>query len=425
MKIEPHCRHPSAAAAMSPNAGPVPARRRRSFWLAVIAATLQVADMQVPGLTLPGDAPSAHAQAPQRPPVDDPFAEELNPFPRADTAKPRTGQTPRSTTPRKDKEKEKEKERDLDEELTEPLPRKSVPRDERADRGAVDLEDDQPAPRPRPKARPMLPGSDLLPFPDVDMAPPEEDSPAQKLLVKADKLDRKGKYEEAKRLVLEAIAEDPKLPVARLALSIVSRHLGDFEGSVEACSAGLRLDPMNAELYLRRGIAWFHLGRHGIALEDFEDAAGMAYDDPRPELWRGLTLMELDKPLEAISAYSSAIRRDRTYDLAWLNRGLAYLVTDEPSKAELDFDQAIRHDPRDARAWFNRGVAQARQQEYRNAADSYGEALRIDSKFVAARRNLDALRGRNGAGGRPTRSLPDAEIVPAGRPLPTPAAGNG
>jgi len=425
MKIEPHCRHPSAAAAMSPNAGPVPARRRRSFWLAVIAATLQVADMQVPGLTLPGDAPSAHAQAPQRPPVDDPFAEELNPFPRADTAKPRTGQTPRSTTPRKDKEKEKEKERDLDEELTEPLPRKSVPRDERADRGAVDLEDDQPAPRPRPKARPMLPGSDLLPFPDVDMAPPEEDSPAQKLLVKADKLDRKGKYEEAKRLVLEAIAEDPKLPVARLALSIVSRHLGDFEGSVEACSAGLRLDPMNAELYLRRGIAWFHLGRHGIALEDFEDAAGMAYDDPRPELWRGLTLMELDKPLEAISAYSSAIRRDRTYDLAWLNRGLAYLVTDEPSKAELDFDQAIRHDPRDARAWFNRGVAQARQQEYRNAADSYGEALRIDPKFVAARRNLDALRGRNGAGGRPTRSLPDAEIVPAGRPLPTPAAGNG
>jgi tetratricopeptide (TPR) repeat protein len=182
---------------------------------------------------------------------------------------------------------------------------------------------------------------------------------------------------------------------------------------------------MNAELYLRRGIAWFHLGRHGIALEDFEDAAGMAYDDPRPELWRGLTLMELDKPLEAISAYSSAIRRDRTYDLAWLNRGLAYLVTDEPSKAELDFDQAIRHDPRDARAWFNRGVAQARQQEYRNAADSYGEALRIDSKFVAARRNLDALRGRNGAGGRPTRSLPAAEIVPAGRPLPTPAAGNG
>lgn len=424
MKIESRCRRPSVAAAMPAIAFVVPALRRLPVWMAVIAATVQVGGgLYVPGLELPGDASAAHAQVPQRPPVDDPFAEELNPFPRADTAKPRTGQTPRSTAPRKDREREKEKEkdRDLDEELTEPLPRKGVPRDDRGDRGPVELEDDQRPSRPRPKARPMPPGADLLPFPDVDMDPPEEESPAQKLLVKADKLDRKGKYEEAKALVLEAIAEDPKLPMARLAMSIVTRHLGDFEGSVEACSVGLRLDPMNAELYLRRGIAWFHLGRHGIALEDFEDAAGMAYDDPRPELWRGLTLMELDKPLEAISAYSSAIRRDRTYDLAWLNRGLAYLVTDEPSKAELDFDQAIRHDPRDARAWFNRGVAQARQQEYHNAADSYGEALRIDPKFDAARRNLDALRGRNGAGGRAARSLPAAEIVPAGRPLPTPA----
>lgn len=395
-------------------------------WTALVVVALHAGGgLTLPGLSLPGDASEAHAQAQQRPPVDDPFAEELNPFPRAETPKPRTGQTPRSTGSRREKEKDREKERDLDEELTEPLPRKNAPRAEEPVRQPIELEDEPPPPRQRPGAKPMIPGADLLPFPGVDMPPPEEDSPAQKLLIKADKLDRKGKYEEAKKVVLEAIEEDPKLPVARLALSIVTRHLGDFEGSLKACSAGLRLDPMNAELYLRRGIAWFHLGRHGIALEDFEDAAGMAYDDPRPELWRGLTLMELDKPLEAISAYSSAIRRDRTYDLAWLNRGLAYLVTDEPSKAELDFDQAIRHDPRDARAWFNRGVAQARQEEYANAADSYGESLRIDPKYERARRNLEALRSRSGLRGRTTRTVPAAEVVPAGRPLPSPATGNG
>jgi tetratricopeptide (TPR) repeat protein len=140
--------------------------------------------------------------------------------------------------------------------------------------------------------------------------------------------------------------------------------------------------------------------------------------------------MELDKPLEAISAYSSAIRRDRTYDLAYLNRGLAYLVTDEPSKAEFDFDQAIRHDPRDARAWFNRGVAQARQSEYADAADSYGESLRIDPKMEGARRNLEAIRGRIGLAGRRRDerarvAAPAAELVPAGRPLPPRSAGNG
>jgi len=398
------------------------------FRLAVLLAALQVGGgIALPGLSWPGEPTAARAENEQRP-ADDPFAEELNPFPREEKPKPRTGQTPRATGPKR--EREPEPERDLDEELTKPAPRKPVPRGNDDKRPLLDPDDEPPAVRPRPTAKPMAPNADLLPFPDVDMPPPEEDSPARKLLVKADKLDRKGKYEEAKKLVLEAIEEDPKLPVARLALSIVTRHMGDFEGSLEACSAGLRLDPMDAELYLRRGIAWFHLGRHGIALEDFEDAAGIAYDDPRPELWRGLTLMELNKPLEAISAYSAAIRRDRTYDLAHLNRGLAYLVTNEPAKAELDFDQAIRHDPRDARAWFNRGVAQARQAEYDDAADSYGESLRIDPKMEGARRNLEAIRGRTGLTGRRGEGFaspkpPAAELVPTGRLLAPRSAGNG
>jgi tetratricopeptide (TPR) repeat protein len=165
---------------------------------------------------------------------------------------------------------------------------------------------------------------------------------------------------------------------------------------VEALSKGLQLDPQDSEMYLRRGISWFHLGLYGIALEDFEEAAGIAYDDPRPELWRGLTLVELDRPLEAINAYASAIRRDRTYMLAYLNRGLAYLAAGQPRKAEFDFDQAIRHDPADVRAWFNRGVALARQSRYREAAHSYEQALARDPKHEPSRRNLQAVRGRNG-----------------------------
>jgi tetratricopeptide (TPR) repeat protein len=129
-------------------------------------------------------------------------------------------------------------------------------------------------------------------------------------------------------------------------------------------------------------------------MEDFEDAAGIAYDDPRPELWRGLTLMELDRPLEAINAYASAIRRDRTFMLAYLNRGLAYLRTEQPRKAEFDFDQAIRHDPKDVRAWFNRGVAQAQQGRFADAANSYAEALKRDPSHEPSRRNLAAIRGR-------------------------------
>ena len=165
---------------------------------------------------------------------------------------------------------------------------------------------------------------------------------------------------------------------------------------MEACSKGIELDPQEPELFLRRGIAWFHLGLYGIALEDFEEAAGLSYDDPRPELWRGLTLIEIDRPLEAINAYASAIRRDRTFMLGYLNRGLAYLATNEPHKAEFDFNQAIRQKPKDHRAWANRGVAQARQGRYREAVESYETALKISPNDKAVRQNLEAARRMTG-----------------------------
>lgn len=383
-----------------------PCRRRLAAGLLVLAAA--AAPWWTP-------CREVAAQPPQRPVPDDPFAEELNPFPKGEAEKdkkPRSGKTPR-TPGRTESTKDDARGPSAARETTpkdrdsSPIP---VPKDPK----------DDAAGKTRPRATPMRPGADLVPFPDAGTGlEADSDSPATPLLEKAEKLDRRGRFAEAKEAILEAIEKDPKLPLAYLALGIVTRHMGDFDASVDACSRGLRLDPMDPELYLRRGIAWFHLGRHGIALEDFEDAAGIAYEDPRPELWRGLTLMELDRPLEAISAYSSAIRRDRAYDLAYLNRGLAYLASGEPSKAEVDFDHAIRHDPRDARAWFNRGVAQARQGEYANAVDSYGEALRLDPRMEAARRNLDATRGKvTTRVGRPGSAVvPAAETVPPGRPL--------
>jgi Flp pilus assembly protein TadD len=307
-------------------------------------------------------------------PEDDPFADELNPFGSGkQPARPAQPPEPPQPPPVK---------------LPVPFPARTLPGDP-AERS--------PPPRrdavPRPQARPEPQGDlrSLEPFPDADSPTAEvEPSPAEALLLEAEKLDRAGKLEEARDVLRKAVKLDPKLTIGHLALGVISRRLGDFRGSVDACSAGLAIDPQDSELYLRRGIAWFHLGLHGIALEDFEDAAGIAYDDPRPELWRGLALIELGRPLEAINAYASAIRRDRTFMIAYLNRGLAYLSTGEPRKAEFDFDLAIRHNPKDVRAWFNRGVAQAAQGRYGDAVESYSAALDLDPQHEPSRRNRTA-----------------------------------
>jgi tetratricopeptide (TPR) repeat protein len=333
-----------------------------------------------------------------QPANDDPFADELNPFGRGGDAKPVEKPSGTSDTPRRQPgdtdggDRATPKASDLDPAARTPVaPKRAAtePSTESRERARLPVpfpESDEPEPRPRSRS---------------DRSDAWQPTEAEELLAEAEKLDHAGKLEEARAKLREVIKLDPKMTLAYLALGVTSRRLGDFEGSVEACSQGLEIDPNDSELYLRRGIAWFHMGLYGIALEDFEDAAGIAYDDPRPELWRGLTLVELDRPLEAINAYASSIRRDRTFMLAYLNRGLAYLLTNEPRKAESDFNQAIRHDPRDARAWFNRGVAQTRQGRFREASHSYEEALKREPKFEAARQNAAAVKARVGEERRP------------------------
>lgn len=312
---------------------------------------------------------------------DDPFADELNPL---GTGRPRpaTPGTARPETPTP---------RPIPDAPTvppePPAGRPLTPKDDAAaDRGRRE----RALPLPFPEA-----GDDLL-----DGMGAQTKSPAEPFLVEAEKLEKAKNYRDAAAVLEKAVAADPKSTVAHLALGMVRRRLGDLKGAIVSYSNGLKVDEFDPSLLFRRGIAWFRLGEYRIALEDFDDASGLSFDDPMPEMWKGFTLMELNRPREAIVAYSAAIQKDRSVMDAYLNRGLAYLVVGEPDKAETDFELAIRRDPADATAWFNRGVAQARQREYANAATSFQRALVIDPSFEAARRNLDAVQSRaSGSGG--------------------------
>jgi tetratricopeptide (TPR) repeat protein len=320
---------------------------------------------------------------------DDPFADELNPFGTGKAPSRPPAAAPAPLPRPADKPAIK---------LPVPFPETTVPGEPAERRGRAPGREGRPF--SRDTDRDLRGGRDgdtpprdrLFGRDDSGEEAPREPSEAEKKLVEAERLERQGKLDEAREMLLEVVKLEPNLMIGHLALGVVLRRLGDFRGSVDACSRGIAIDPQEPELFLRRGIAWFHLGLYGIAIEDFEEAAGMSYDDPRPELWRGLTLIELDRPLEAINAYASAIRRDRTCMLAYLNRGLAYLATDEPSKAEFDFNQAIRQSPKDARVWANRGVAQARQGRYEEAIESYETALGISPGDNAVRQNLEAAR---------------------------------
>lgn len=380
-------------------------QRRPLKRLAGVGIVLVLGSVAIGTESLLGKAAFVFGQTVVGIPEDDPFADELNPFGSAPQL-PKTTPSSSNATPAQPPKKSVMQ-------LPIPFPETTTsgqPADRRQPRSVTPTPNvpfpEAPAARPKSSQPEPFDGQQMGDSPTEEGS--EEQTAVEALMQKAEKLDHAGQLEECKSVLKEAIKLDPSSTVAYLALGVVSRRLKDYEGAVEALSLGIAIDPQEPELYLRRGIAWFHMGLYGIAIEDFEDAAGIAYDDPRPELWRGLTLMELKRPLEAINAYASSIRRDRNYMLAYLNRGLAYLSTNEPRKAEFDFDQAIRHNPLDIRAWFNRGVAQARQGNLTASIDSYTNALAIDPNHQPSQRNRQATRKMlraktsvNAAAGRP------------------------
>ena len=175
-------------------------RMRPLFAAACFAACFAVVAASTPAYAQGGAEPGGV-------PEDDPFADELNPFGRGTGAKPATDQ-------------------------------KVAPR-----QPAVTMPRERPSTGPSsagPSSAGSRPGARLpVPFPETtvpgdpaerpDRSRPSmrdsrsdswEPTPAEKLLVEAEKLDKAGKLEEARAKLREVIKLDPKMTLAYLALGV-------------------------------------------------------------------------------------------------------------------------------------------------------------------------------------------------------------
>ena len=212
-------------------------------------------------------------------------------------------------------------------------------------------------------------------------------TPAQQEIATARDLIKQEKYDEAITHLNAAIKlkpEDKDLADAYFQLGNLYRLLNRYDDAIDAYTTSIQLNPDQPETYFRRGIVWFYKGEYGVAWDDFDDASAILYDDPRPELWKGLSLARQKNWLDAVNTYAVSIRNDARFTPAYVNRGLAYLMLNEPEKAIGDFDQAVRLDPHNAANYFKRGVALGRAGKWRLAIDSYSEALRLNPKYAEA-----------------------------------------
>ncbi|MCP4190894.1 MAG: tetratricopeptide repeat protein [Planctomycetaceae bacterium] len=177
--------------------------------------------------------------------------------------------------------------------------------------------------------------------------------------------------------IIDQSSDPLELARAHFARAHAYRMLDDLDQAIAEYTTALKFFPTYTEAYLRRGICFFHQQEYDKALQDFAAASTDPRNpyqfEPRASLWEGLTHSQRGDQLDAIRAYSRAIRASDSFIPAYLNRGLAYMNVGRNDRAVSDFNNVLRRDDNNEQAKTYRAQALERvENERRDAESTYG-----------------------------------------------------
>lgn len=209
----------------------------------------------------------------------------------------------------------------------------------------------------------------------------------------ASKAAYKASIGECEKLLAQLDAKNPTHAQVRAAAifsrGVAERMQGEYVPAIKSFTEALELNPEMGDAYFRRGICFHKLGEDRMAVSDFERAAHIPpYDDPRYNLWAGLTYAKIGEYHKALRSYGDAIAASDRYTPAYYNRGLTYMMLGDYEKAVADFNESIRLAPSKAEYYFKRGVALEKMRDYKKASESFATAIEFDSKHAGAYRHM-------------------------------------
>jgi len=156
---------------------------------------------------------------------------------------------------------------------------------------------------------------------------------------------------------------------------------GDLNDAIDAYSNAIALNPKYGQFYLRRGGAYFSLGKYDEAIKDFNKGI-----DTSPIIsdvfygLRGFAYFQLGNYNQAIKDYDKAIKQNPKNESAYTGRGRAYWNLGNHNKAMRDYDRSIEINPKEAYCYIIRGLAYSQLGNYNQAIQDYDKAIEIDPK---------------------------------------------
>ena len=182
-------------------------------------------------------------------------------------------------------------------------------------------------------------------------------------------------YPVAKIWMDKAVALDGAFLTAVKWRGIVNVERGSFEEAVSDFGGAILLDPMNADLYVRRAKAEEKLGRTGAALQDLRFALELAPDAPRTLLYLGDAYFAAGDAATALDYYDRVLERNPKSDDAFARKATVLEGAGRIEEALAALDGAIavsRYKPE--RFWLRKGHLLAKAGRAVDAAESFVRA---------------------------------------------------
>lgn len=139
--------------------------------------------------------------------------------------------------------------------------------------------------------------------------------------------------------------------------------LGFVKKSIAYYDQVLKQDPLNAEVYVARGIARDHLDDYKAAIEDYSKAIEINPDCADAYFARGLIQSELSDYSSAIQDYTKLLELEPQNEEAYYARALIKGLSGDFNGAIIDYSEAINIEPNFADAYYQRGMTKDHLQD--------------------------------------------------------------
>jgi tetratricopeptide (TPR) repeat protein len=158
---------------------------------------------------------------------------------------------------------------------------------------------------------------------------------------------------------------------------------GDYEGSIDAYTSSIELDPTHAVAYENRGVCYSRLGDQQAALSDFKKVLSM--NDPKVPLrdtYRemGVAYYRMDRIDDAVAAWQKGLKKAPSDPGLFNNIAVAYLQQKRYDKAASAAQEAYTADPSIPEVLNTMGEVSMAKKDYDAAAKYFQRAIKGDPK---------------------------------------------